>query len=151
MSVMPLTGEYEPSRFDWVAEQVAAYERSGGTEANTLRDSGVPIVIVSTIGNKSGKVHKFGLMRVEHDDEYALVASKGGAPTNPGWYANISANPGELTIQDGPEPKDYVAREVSGDEYELWWDRAVAVYAPYEEYKHKTTRTIPIFVASPTR
>lgn len=149
MDPMPLTGEYEPSQSSWVADQVEAYERSGGTEASTLRDTGIPIVIITTIGNKSGKLRKFGLMRVEHDGEYALVASKGGAPANPDWYSNISANPGALMIQDGPEPKDYIAHEVSGDEYAQWWGRAVAVFAPYEEYRHRTDRTIPVFVASP--
>ena len=111
---MPLTGEYEPSPWDWVREQVEEYEASNGERANTLRDTGLPIVIVTTRGNKSGKLRKFGLMRVEHEGEYALVASIGGAPKNPSWYHHLLADPTALMIQDGPEPHDFVAREVAG-------------------------------------
>ena len=146
---MPLEGEYEPSTWDWVREQVETYERTGGAEANTLWDTGIPIVVVTTRGAKSGKLRKFALMRVEHDGEYALVASVGGAPENPNWYHNLKADPTALMIQDGPEPKDYVAREVSGDERAAWWDRAVAVYPSYAEYQENTDRRIPVFVASP--
>ncbi len=146
---MTLEGEYEPSAWDWVREQVEAYERSGGAEANTLWDTGIPIVIVTTRGHKSGKIRKLALMRVEHEGDYALVASVGGAPTNPGWYHNISADPSALMIQDGPEPFDAVAREVDGDERASWWDRAVAVYPSYAEYQENTDRVIPVFVASP--
>src|SRR4051794_41280856 len=117
---MPLEGEYEPSSWDWVREQVEEYEASGGRRANTLRDTGLPIVIVTTRGHRSGKIRKFGLMRVEHDGEYALVASMGGAPENPVWYRNLVADPTALMIQDGPEPHDYVAREVHGDERDVW-------------------------------
>jgi deazaflavin-dependent oxidoreductase (nitroreductase family) len=145
---MPITGEYEPSASAWVAEQVAEYEASGGTRANTLRDTGIPIVIVTMIGAKSGKVRKIGLMRVEHDGEYALVASKGGAPAHPGWYANLLADP-HVMIQDGPEPHDYVVREVHGAERQEWWDRGVAVFPTYAEYAQKTDRLIPVLVASP--
>lgn len=144
---MPLEGDYEPSRQPWVAEQVAEYERSGGQRANTLRDTGLPIIIVTARGARSGKIRKFGLMRVEHDGEYALVASKGGAPENPDWYYNIVADPGALVIQDGPEPFDAVAREVTGDEKAAWWRRAVAAYPPYAEYQEKTAREIPVLVA----
>ena len=145
---MPLDGEYEPSPSQWVRDQVEAYESSGGTKANTLLDTGMPIVIVTTRGNRSGKLRKTALMRVEHDGEYALVASMGGAPTHPVWYYNLKADPEAVTIQDGPEPHDYRVREVSGDERATWWERAVAAYPPYAEYQTKTTRQIPVFVAT---
>ncbi len=146
---MPVEGEYEPSPAQWVRDQVAAYEASGGTRANTLRDRGIPVVIVTTRGAKSGKVRKLGLMRVEHDGAYALVASMGGAPKNPVWYHNLKADPTALEIQDGPEPRDYVAREVDGEERDRWWDRAVAVFPDYADYAKKTERVIPVFVAEP--
>ncbi|MGH9126499.1 MAG: nitroreductase family deazaflavin-dependent oxidoreductase [Acidimicrobiales bacterium] len=146
---MPLEGEYEPSPAQWVRDQVAAYEASGGKEANTLRDTGLPVVIVTARGNKSGKIRKFALMRVEHGGEYALVASKGGAPEHPVWYHNLTADPHSIMIQDGPEPVDVDVREVSGDERVAWWDRAVAAYPPYAEYQTKTDRTIPVLVATP--
>ena len=146
---MPLEGEYEPSTWDWVREQVETYERTGGAEANTLWDTGIPIVVVTTRGAKSGKLRKFALMRVEHEGEYALVASVGGAPENPNWYHNLIADPTALMIQDGPEPRDYVASEVSGDERAAWWERAVTVYPSYAEYQENTDRLIPVFVASP--
>ena len=145
---MSLQGEYEPSAYGWVRDQVAEYEASNGQRANTLLDTGLPVIIVTTRGNKSGKIRKFALMRVEHDGEYALVASIGGAPKNPVWYYNVKADPSALMIQDGPEPFDAVAREVSGDEKRVWWDRAVAAYPPYAEYQAKTDREIPVFVAS---
>jgi deazaflavin-dependent oxidoreductase (nitroreductase family) len=141
-------GIYEPSPSEWVRTQVDAYERSGGTEANTLRDTGLPIVVVTTRGNKSGKIRKTPLMRVEHDGEYALVASKGGAPSHPVWYYNLVADPEGVQIQDGAEPHDYSVREVSGDERARWWERAVAAYPPYAEYQDKTERVIPVFVAT---
>jgi deazaflavin-dependent oxidoreductase (nitroreductase family) len=144
---MPLHGEYEPSTQAWVAEQVDEYERSGGRRANTLRDTGLPIIVVTTRGAKTGKIRKIGLMRVEHDGEYALVASKGGAPQHPCWYHNIKADPTALVIQDGPEPFDAVAREVTGEERARWWERAVAAFPPYAEYQAKTTREIPVLVA----
>jgi F420H(2)-dependent quinone reductase len=147
---MPLQGEYEPSSWDWVREQVEEYEASGGQRANTLRDTGLPVVVVTTRGAKSGKIRKFALMRVEHDGEYALVASTGGAPKNPQWYGNLVADPTALMIQDGPEPHDYVAREVHGDERATWWERAVEAFPPYAEYQERTDRVIPVFVASPT-
>ena len=145
---MPLTGEYEPSAWDWVREQVETYERSGGTEANTLRDTGIPVVIITSRGAKSGKLRKFALMRVEHDGEYALIASKGGAPEHPGWYHNLVAEP-HVMIQDGPAPHDYRVEVVTGDERQEWWDRSVDVYPPYAEYQEKTDREIPVFVARP--
>jgi deazaflavin-dependent oxidoreductase (nitroreductase family) len=113
---MPLEGEYEPSPWDWVREQVQEYEASNGERANMLRDTGLPVVIITTRGRKSGKIRKFPLMRVEHEGEYALVASLGGAPTNPAWYGNLVADPTALMIQDGVELYDFIAREVEGDE-----------------------------------
>jgi deazaflavin-dependent oxidoreductase (nitroreductase family) len=145
---MALHGEYVPSSLAWVRDQVEAYERSGGTEANTLRDTGIPVIIVTMRGKSSGKVRKIALMRVEHEGEYALVASMGGAPTNPGWYSNIIADPSAVTIQDGPEPFEVTVREVSGDERGLWWDRSVAVFPTYAEYQTKTDRRIPVLVAT---
>lgn len=145
---MPIEGEYEPSPAQWVRDQVAEYENSGGARSNTLLDTGLPIIIVTTRGNRSGKVRKTPVMRVEHDGEYALVASKGGAPDNPVWYNNLLAHPGDVMLQDGTEPFDVVVRQVSGDERALWWDRAVQAYPPYAEYQVKTTREIPVFVAS---
>ena len=145
---MPLEGEYEPSRYDLVREQVAEYEASHGERANTLLDTGLPVVIITTRGRKSGKIRKFPLMRVEHDGEYALVASLGGAPTNPTWYGNLIADPTALMIQDGAEPHDFVACEVQGDERALWWERAVEAYPSYADYQVKTSRIIPAFVAT---
>jgi deazaflavin-dependent oxidoreductase (nitroreductase family) len=145
---MPLDGEYEPSPSDWVRNQVTEYESSKGQRANTLLDTGLPIVIVTYRGNKSGKIHKTALMRVEHDGDYALVASKGGAPTHPVWYFNLVADPTAVAIQDGPEPFDAEVRLVSGEERARWWERAVAAYPPYAEYQTKTDREIPVFVAT---
>ncbi len=145
---MSLQGEYEPSPSDWVRNQVAEYERSGGQRANTLLDTGMPVIIVTTRGNKSGKIRKTPLMRVEHDGEYALVASKGGAPTHPVWYHNLTADPTAVAIQDGPEPFAVTVREVSGADKAAWWDRAVAAYPPYAEYQANTDRPIPVFVAT---
>jgi deazaflavin-dependent oxidoreductase (nitroreductase family) len=145
---MPLQGEYEPSPLDWVREQVKEYEASNGQRGNTLLDTGLPVVIVTTRGRKSGKIRKFPLMRVEHDGEYALVASLGGAPTNPTWYGNLIADPTALMIQDGAEPRDFVAREVQGNEREVWWERAVEAYPSYADYQMKTSRIIPVFVAT---
>jgi deazaflavin-dependent oxidoreductase (nitroreductase family) len=144
---MTLEGEYEPSPWDWVREQVETYERTGGREANTLRDTGLPVIIVTTRGNKSGKLRKTPLMRVEHDGEYALVASMGGAPRNPVWYYNLTAYPDAVVIQDGAEPFNAALREVSGAERDEWWKRAIAAYPPYAEYQERTERTIPVFVA----
>jgi deazaflavin-dependent oxidoreductase (nitroreductase family) len=139
---------YEPSPMDFVRNQVAEYESSGGTKANTLPGTDMPIVVVTTRGNKSGKIRKTPLMRVQHGGEYALVASKGGAPTHPVWYYNLVADPDSVRLQDGPEPFDVTVREASGDEKATWWERAVAAYPPYEEYQAKTDRQIPLFVAT---
>jgi F420H(2)-dependent quinone reductase len=146
---MSLDGEYVPSPAQWVRDQVAEYEASGGQRANTLRDTGLPVVIVTTRGNKSGKIRKMALMRVEHDGEYALVASMGGAPKNPVWYYNLKADPNGVMLQDGPEPFEVQIRELDGDERGQWWERAVAAYPPYAEYQQKTSRKIPVFLATP--
>jgi deazaflavin-dependent oxidoreductase (nitroreductase family) len=145
---MPIEGEYEPSPAQWVRDQVAEYESSGGARANTLLDTGLPIIIFTTRGNRSGKIRKTPVMRVEFEGEYALVASKGGAPENPVWYYNLLAQPEDVMLQDGPEPHDVVVRQVSGEERALWWERAVAAYPPYAEYQVKTSREIPVLVAS---
>ncbi len=145
---MPLTGEYEPSPAQWVRDQVQLYESSGGTEANTLLDTGMPVVVVTHRGVNSGKIRKTPLMRVEHDGVYALVASQGGAPTHPHWYANLLADP-HVELQDGPQHSDRVAREVEGEERRIWWDRAVAAYPPYAEYQTRTERVIPVLVLEP--
>jgi deazaflavin-dependent oxidoreductase (nitroreductase family) len=145
---MPLVGEYVPSTLEWVRDQVATYEATGGREANTLRDTGIPVIIVTSLGSSSGKIRKFALMRVEHDGDYALVASMGGAPRHPGWYHNLVAHP-LVMIQDGPEPRDYTTRLVEGEDRERWWDRAVDVFPTYAEYQTRTDRVIPVFVASP--
>ena len=144
---MPIEGEYAPGPWDWVNDQVREYEASGGTRANTLRDSGIPVFIITMRGAKSGKVRKIALMRVEHEGEYALVASKGGAPEHPGWYHNLVAD-AEVMIQDGPEPFDTTVRLVEGEERAAWWERAVAVFPTYAEYAEKTDREIPIFVSA---
>jgi deazaflavin-dependent oxidoreductase (nitroreductase family) len=143
---MPLTGEYEPSSFSWARDQVETYEGSGGTAGTD--NNGKPVIVLTSVGAKSGKLRKAPLMRVEHDGEYAVVASLGGAPQNPVWYYNLAANP-HVELQDGPVKQDYVAREVSGDERETWWERAVAVWPDYAEYQKKTTRVIPVFVLTP--
>lgn len=140
---MPLSGEYEPTPQKWVRDQVDLYESSGGTQGLTLR--GMPVVILTTVGARSGKLRKAALMRVEHDRTYAVVASLGGAPNNPVWFANVKAHP-EVELQDGPQKWDLVAREVHGNEKALWWERAVAAYPDYADYQRKTTREIPVFV-----
>ncbi len=145
---MVLEGEYEPSPRQWVRDQVEEYEASGGERADTLRDTGLPVIIVTTRGNRSGKLRKTPLMRVEHDGEYALVASLGGAPAHPVWYHNLKADPEAVTIQDGPEPFDARVRELTGEERDEWWERAVAAYPPYADYQKKTERVIPVLVAS---
>jgi F420H(2)-dependent quinone reductase len=143
---MPLTGTYAPGTSDWAREQAEQYEATGGAEANTLR--GRPIVVVTSVGAKTGMLRKTPLMRVEHEGEYAVVASQGGAPEHPTWYWNLKKNP-HVELQDGPEKKDYTAREVEGDERAEWWERAVAAWPSYAEYQHKTDRQIPVFVLTP--
>jgi deazaflavin-dependent oxidoreductase (nitroreductase family) len=142
---MPLNGEYAPSTSGRARTQAERYEASGGTEANTLRDTDMPVIVLTSVGAKSGKLRKTALMRVEHDGVYAVVASLGGAPKHPVWYHNLVAHP-QVELQDGAEKHDYVAREVFGDEKALWWERAVAAYPPYADYQTKTERQIPVFV-----
>ena len=145
-----LQGESAPSPWQWVRDQVAEYEASGGARANTLMETGMPIIVVTTRGAKTGKLRKNPVMKVEHEGEYALVASKGGAPQNPEWYHNLVAHPDEVVLQDGPEPVVVAIRQVAGDEKVAWWERAVAAYPPYAEYQEKTARQIPVFIASPS-
>ena len=147
---MTIEGDYEPGAWDWVNQQVQAYEDSGGQEATTLQGTTMPIVVITTRGHRSGKVRKFALMRVEHDGEYALVASKGGMPADPGWAHNLRADPQAVTLQDGPEPFAVTVREVEGEERDRWWERSVAAYPDYAEYQKNTERLIPVFVATPT-
>jgi deazaflavin-dependent oxidoreductase (nitroreductase family) len=143
---MTLSGEYEPSPQKWVRDQVEAYESSGGTESTTLR--GVPVVVVTSVGARSGKLRKNPVMRVEHGGSYALVASKGGSPEHPTWYHNLVSHP-TVELQDGPARRDYTVRVADGEERAVWWERAVAVWPDYADYQTKTDRQIPVFVAEP--
>ena len=143
---MPLTGEYAPSPSDWAREQAEKFEASGGTEAADLQ--GKPIILLTSIGAKSGKLRKTPLMRIEHDGEYAVVASRGGAPTHPVWYWNLVKNP-HVELQDGNVKRDYTSREVSGEERAAWWERAVEAWPAYADYQTKTDRIIPVFVLTP--
>lgn len=144
---MPLNGEYEPSPSQWARDQVEEYESSGGTAGTTM--NGMPVVVLTSVGAKTGKLRKTPLMRVEHEGVYAVVASLGGAPQHPVWYHNIRNHP-HVELQDGPARRDMVAREVVGEEKEQWWARAVAAYPPYDDYQQKTERQIPVFVLEPT-
>lgn len=143
---MPLTGEYAPSPVDHARTQAEEYEASGGTRAGTLR--GVPIIVLTTVGARSGKLRKTPLMRVEHDGEYAVIASLGGAPQHPLWYHNVVAHP-RVELQDGPAKREYAAREVDGDEREQWWQRACEVWPDYADYQRRTDRRIPVLVLTP--
>jgi F420H(2)-dependent quinone reductase len=143
---MPLSGDYEPSTSDWARENAEKYMESGGTEGTELQ--GKPVILLTTIGAKSGKIRKTPLMRVEHDGEYAIVASLGGAPKNPVWYHNVKAHP-RVELQDGEVAKEYEAREVVGDEKAVWWERAVEAWPDYAGYQTKTDRQIPVFVLTP--
>ena len=147
---MPLEGEYEPSPEQWVRDQVERYEATDGREAGTLRDTGLPVVIYTTRGRRSGKLRKTPLMKVEHEGAYLLVASKGGAPEHPVWYHNLTADPSALMVQDGADRFDAQVRELSGDERKVWWQRAVAAFPPYADYQVKTERLIPILLAERT-
>jgi F420H(2)-dependent quinone reductase len=142
---MAVDGEYVASPAAWVRDQVEEYEGSGGTTGTTLRDTGLPVVIVTNLGAKSGKVRKTPLMRVEHEGSYAAVASKGGAPQHPLWYYNLRAHP-DVEVQDGGQKWEMTARELTGDERAAWWKRAVAAYPPYAEYQERTSRLIPLFI-----
>jgi deazaflavin-dependent oxidoreductase (nitroreductase family) len=143
---MPLSGEYEPSTSDWARENAEKYMESGGTEGTELQ--GKPVILLTTIGAKSGKIRKTPLMRVEHGGEYAIVASLGGAPKHPVWYHNVKAHP-RVELQDGAVTKDYEAREVVGDEKAVWWERAIEAWPDYANYQKKTDRQIPVFVLTP--
>ncbi|PYC82190.1 nitroreductase family deazaflavin-dependent oxidoreductase [Streptomyces tateyamensis] len=143
---MPLTGEYQPSPTKWVRDQVELYVSSGGTKGTTLR--GMPVVLLTSRGSKSGKLRKTPLMRVEHEGRYAVVASQGGAPTHPVWYHNLVADP-RVELRDGVHRQDMVARELEGAEREQWWARAVAAYPDYAHYQQRTKRVIPVFVLEP--
>ncbi len=146
MRVMALQGEYEPSKQQWVRDQVEKYEATGGREANTLRGHDEwPIVVITSRGAKSGKLRKNPVMRVEHDGVYAAIASYGGSPEHPVWYHNFVAHP-EVELQDGPEPHLYRARIAKGEERSIWWKRSVEQYAPYAEYQERTEREIPVFL-----
>lgn len=143
---MPLSGEYAPSPLDWSREQAETYAASGGAEAADMK--GKPIILLTTVGAKTGKLRKTPLMRIEHDGQYAIVASLGGAPKHPVWYYNVKKNP-RVELQDGAESRDYQAREVFGAEKAIWWERAVAAWPDYAEYQKKTDRQIPVFVLTP--
>ena len=146
-----MSENYIPSTMQWVADQVAEYEASGGTRANTLGDTGIPVIIVTMTGSKTGATRKIALMRVEHEGNYALVASKGGAPTHPGWYYNLLADP-SVSIQDGAMPQAFTVREIDGAERDLWWQRSVDVFATYDDYRvsaGEAGRTIPVLIAEP--
>jgi deazaflavin-dependent oxidoreductase (nitroreductase family) len=144
---MPIEGTYTPSPWSPVAEQVRLYEETGGTEGATLE--GQPCVILWTRGRHSGDVRKVPLMRVRDGDRYAVVASMGGAPKHPVWYLNLEADP-HVSLQDGPELKDYVAHTADPGERTEWWPKATAVWPPYDEYQTKTTRQIPLVILEPT-
>jgi len=145
---MTLQGTYVPSKADWVREQVAAYEASDGAEANTLRDSDDPIVVITSLGAKSGNLRKNPVMRVERDGKYVAIASKGGADEQPEWYYNFVAHP-LVDLQDGPVKKTYSARVLNGAERADWWDHAVATWPTYAEYQTRTEREIPVFLLEP--
>ncbi|GAA5192728.1 nitroreductase family deazaflavin-dependent oxidoreductase [Rugosimonospora acidiphila] len=143
---MSLTGDYEPSTSGWVRDQVEEYEGSGGTRGTDLR--GMPVVVITNRGAQSGKIRKTPVMRVEHEGRYAAVASQGGAPKHPRWYFNLIANP-RVEVQDGPVKTAMVARELTGAERDVWWERAVEAYPDYADYQTKTERQIPVFVLEP--
>jgi deazaflavin-dependent oxidoreductase (nitroreductase family) len=143
---MPLQGEYAPSKSAWARDQAERYEASGGAEAGLLK--GKPVIVLTTLGAKTGKLRKTALMRVEHDEKYAVVASNGGSATNPRWYFNLKANP-LVELQDGPEKRDYRAHEATGQEKAEWWERALEVWPDYAGYQKRTARQIPVFVLEP--
>ncbi len=143
---MPLSGEYAPSPWDWVREHTDEITQSGTTEGVDMK--GKPLILLTTVGAKTGKIRKTPLMRVEHDGQYAIVASLGGAPKHPVWYHNVKAHP-RVELQDGAVTREYEAREVTGEEKALWWERAVAAWPDYAEYQKKTDRQIPVFVLTP--
>jgi F420H(2)-dependent quinone reductase len=143
---MPLTGDYEPSTAGYARRQAERYEATDGAEAADLR--GKPVIVLTSVGAKTGKLRKTALMRVEHEGDYAVVASLGGAPKHPVWYHNLKANP-HVELQDGSTKRDYTARELSGSEKALWWERAVEAWPDYAKYQTRTDREIPVFVLEP--
>ena len=143
---MPLTGDYAPSTSDWARKQAELIESSGGEQGTDLK--GMPVIVLTSVGAKTGLLRKTALMRVEHDGEYAVVASLGGAPKHPVWYFNLKANP-LVELQDGAHKGDYIAREIEGEERAIWWERAVEAYPPYADYQLKTDRIIPLFLLTP--
>jgi deazaflavin-dependent oxidoreductase (nitroreductase family) len=143
---MPLQGEYAPGKSAWAREQAERYEATGGAERGTL--SGKPIIVLTTVGARTGKLRKTALMRVEHDGRYAVVASRGGAPKHPRWYFNLKANP-HVELQDGPTRREYLAHEATGDEKAAWWARALEIWPDYAGYQERTERQIPVFVLEP--
>lgn len=145
---MTFDGEYGPSTWDWVAKQAEEYEASNGQKASMLRDTGLPIIVMTTIGHRTGLVRKVPLMKVEHEGQYAIVASKGGAKEHPGWYHNLMADP-KVLVQDGPAPFETTVRLLSGEERAEWWERSVDAFSPYAEYQEKTDREIPLFITEP--
>lgn len=142
---MPLQGEYAPSTSDWARSQAETYEATDGQEAGTLRDTGLPVIVLTSVGAKSGALRKTALMRVEHEGQYAVVASLGGAPKHPVWYFNITKHP-HVELQDGAERHDYDVRELDGTERDAWWARAVEAFPPYADYQRKTERVIPVLL-----
>jgi deazaflavin-dependent oxidoreductase (nitroreductase family) len=143
---MPLTGEYEPSTSAWARNQAELYEATNGEQGGHLR--GMPVIVLTSVGAKTGKLRKTALMKVEHDGRYLVVASMGGAPKNPVWYHNLKAEP-HVELQDGSTKRDYIARELTGDEKATWWARAVAAFPDYAGYQAKTERQIPVFLLEP--
>jgi deazaflavin-dependent oxidoreductase (nitroreductase family) len=143
---MPLEGTYEPPPTDWVREQIETYERSGGREGNTFKD--LPIIVLTTRGKQTGKLRKTPLMRIEHEGQYALVASKGGGPSHPDWYFNLKAHPTEVVLQDGPEPFDVEVGELEGAERDEWWERALVAYPRLAMLQARTDRVLPILLAT---
>jgi deazaflavin-dependent oxidoreductase (nitroreductase family) len=143
---MPLTGTYAPSTSAWARKQAETFEASGGTRSNTI--NGKPIIVMTSVGARTGTLRKTALMRVEHDGRYAVVASLGGAAKHPVWYYNLKADP-RVELQDGGTKRDYLAREVTGDEKAAWWERALIVWPAYADYQKKTTRQIPVFILEP--
>jgi deazaflavin-dependent oxidoreductase (nitroreductase family) len=140
---MPLQGEYAPSTSGWARKQAERYAATDGAEANTIQ--GYPIIVVTSVGAKTGLLRKTPLMRVEHDGQYAIVGSLGGAPQHPVWVHNIRANP-HVELQDGAEKHDYMARELEGEEREIWWRRANETWPAYDGYQTRTDRQIPVFL-----
>jgi deazaflavin-dependent oxidoreductase (nitroreductase family) len=143
---MPLIGEYAPGTSAWARKHAELYEATNGAEGGDLR--GRPIIVLTSVGARTGRLRKTALMRVEHDGTYAVVASKGGAPRHPVWYYNLKHNP-HVELQDGASKRDFVAREVTGDEKTAWWKRAVEAWPDYATYQTKTERQIPVFVLEP--